>query len=516
MRKPALTAFLAFALSVAAFASEEISVVVSGKYYDPIPAYKVGPARYLSARQAAGLYGAQVYWYPVSGRLLMSLRGRRLQFLANSDAVKSQDRTFRLESPMILRASQAYIPLSFFLSEEFSSWAASESSFNARTRLLTVDRRSTVGPVRWFSYRDYTRISVELGRGLVHSSSARGVLGVSLAVPLGTVESSEEAEIADGVVDSISLRQGPKSALLSVKLSRPGIRWRAKEFSDPRRVVLDFLREGSWPQASAEGGPSSPAPEPSPARAPVPSAEEKPSAAPPVERPARRRRVVIDAGHGGKDGGATGRRGTLEKDINLLAARELAGLLKEEEAFEVLLTRSNDSFVPLDERARLANDFGADLFISLHANASRSPRDSGFEVYFLSERASDPEAERLAQVENSVLELEGKSAPDDQAKLLLREMTKTENINAASELAGLIARALSRRVSLQNRGVKQAAFYVLRGTHAPAVLFEMAYLTNRKDETMIESRKFRRKLVEGLYAGVLDYAKRQGWISASN
>ena len=227
-----------------------------------------------------------------------------------------------------------------------------------------------------------------------------------------------------------------------------------------------------------------------------------------------KRKIVIDAGHGGKDPGATGRGGTLEKDVNLLAAQELARLLKQEGTFEVMLTRADDVFVPLADRSRLANEFGASLFISLHCNASTNKRENGFEVYFLSEKASDPEAQRLADIENSVVELEGKSAQDAQADLILGELSKTENINAASEWAALLARALSKRTDISPRGVKQAGFYVLRGTHAPAVLFEMAFVTNKSDEAKLESRKYRRRIIDGIYAGILDFAKREGWTAA--
>lgn len=220
----------------------------------------------------------------------------------------------------------------------------------------------------------------------------------------------------------------------------------------------------------------------------------------------------MDAGHGGKDPGARGRRGTLEKDVALKAALELARLLRDEGAFEVILTRGDDTFVPLAERSRIANEAQADLFVSIHCNSSPQPRDSGFEVYFLSEKASDADAERLAELENSVLKLEELAKGDDEAGAILRAMVKTENINEASELAGLVARAVSSRVDIENRGVKQASFFVLRGTQAPAVLAELAYLSNRKEEARLQSRRFRRKMVDGLYAGVLDYSRRQGWL----
>jgi N-acetylmuramoyl-L-alanine amidase len=101
---------------------------------------------------------------------------------------------------------------------------------------------------------------------------------------------------------------------------------------------------------------------------------------------------------------------------------------------------------------------------------------------------------------------------EDEAAEVLFQMARTEYINDASELAGLMTKTLSRRVDLQNRGVKQASFYVLRGANAPAVLVEAGFVTNAKDEAKLESKKFRRKIAEGLYAGILDFARRKDWL----
>jgi N-acetylmuramoyl-L-alanine amidase len=260
-----------------------------------------------------------------------------------------------------------------------------------------------------------------------------------------------------------------------------------------------------------------------PSAAPIPQAESEHPAAPAVEAakpkliPAAivaRRKIVVDAGHGGKDPGASGRRGIMEKDIALLAAKELASLLEEEPRFEVVLTRQDDTFVELSGRTQKANETGADLFISLHCNAARNRKESGFETYFMSEHASDPEAQRLAEQENSVVELEGKSPQEIQAELLLGELAKTEFVNESSALATLVAKQVEKRVEIDNRGVKQAGFYVLRGTHAPAILFEMAFITNSKDEARLHSKRFRRQIVDGIFAGVRDYARRQGWLTA--
>ncbi len=516
MRKLVL-ASLAVLLALPACA-QRAAVLLAGRYHDPVETYQAGPDVYLSADTVGKLYGAQVYWYQVAGRIEMTLRGRKMVFFVASKDARVDGKPIELSLPVLLRADEAWIPLAFLESPTFVSWSGIKTDFHPRTRLLSIDKRSTVGRLRWFSYKDFTRLELETDARLAYSASARGVLGVEIQVPLGIIDGSEDGEIGDGLVAAYSLTQAPRSARLAVRLAKPGLTWRAKVLRDPHRVALDVYRPGVDPSEVVEPV-SAVAQKRSKAARAVPSAAKAAAvaaapAASPLGSGHRRLRIVVDAGHGGKDPGATGPDGIQEKDVTLLAAKQLARLLAQDGVFDVRLTRDDDTFVPLSERSRVANDWGADLFVSLHCNASKTPRDEGFEVYFESEHATDPQAEQLADFENSSLQLENKPAAEDAAaQMLLGELSKTEYINAASQLAALMARDVSKRVGIEDRGVKQAGFYVLRGTHAPAVLFEMAYLTNRRDEVRLQSPRFRRKLVDGVYAGILDYAKRQGWLS---
>jgi N-acetylmuramoyl-L-alanine amidase len=495
---------LSLCLAVPFSRGEELSVLLSGKYHKPVNGYKVGSSYFLNAKQAGALYDGQVYWHSVSGRVQMSFRGRRLQFLVGSNEAQVDGKPHAMDAAVMLRSNQVFIPLSFFLSEAFEDFTGMDSEFNERTKLLAVDRSSSLGPVRWFSHPDHTRLAFELDKGLSYAATGRGLAGIDINVPLGVIAASEETDVGDGIVAGYALRQEAKAARLQVRLAGPGLKWKVTELSGPRRIVLDIFGDGE-PRLDfvAASRPSAGA------------AFQEQDPAPPLEAPAQRvrRRIMIDAGHGGKDSGAVGRRGTMEKDVNLRVARELAKLLKEDGVFEVLLTRGEDTFVPLADRSRIANEADADLFISIHCNGSPNSGESGYEVYFLSEKASDPGAQRTAEMENAVLELEGKSVEEEQqAVAILHAMQTTENINSGSELAALVARSLQKRVDLENRGVKQAAFYVLRGTYVPAILLEMAFVTNKKDEAKLESKRYRRKLVGGVYAGVLDYARRRGWL----
>jgi len=222
------------------------------------------------------------------------------------------------------------------------------------------------------------------------------------------------------------------------------------------------------------------------------------------------RRIVIDPGHGGKDPGAVGPHGIEEKAVNLLLAQELADVLRQDYDYEVLLTRTDDTFIPLEERARLANKHNADLFISLHCNASLSSKLKGFEVYFLSEEASDPHADAVARLENAPLALEGKQVPSpSQVKAVLRSLVKNANINEASALGALVDRHLSERLSEPSLGVKQAAFYVLRGAEMPAILIETGFISNAQEERLLQDDAFHKKMIEGIAAGIVAYDERK-------
>lgn len=515
MKARALAILCAAALPAAAAArparAEDVQVIKGGEAAGSIEAYHVGRAFFLDATKAGELYGGRVYWYPVTGRVQMSVRGAQMRFLINSDEARVGARTVKLSTPVLARTNAAFIPVDFFASKAFADAVDMDTRFDSQTRVLTVDRRGTVGSPRWFSYPDRTRVVVEFRAGLGHSLTKRGRSGFDVVFPLGVLDSPGDIEVGDGIVERLSLRQESRVARLGVSLREDAGPWRERLLSNPNRLVLDVYRSpAAMEEARGKPEPRETAADESSGAAPAPAASTGTVAAAP--RAQARPRIVVDAGHGGKDSGTSSRRGALEKTINLQAALELARLLREQGGFEVLLTRDADVFIPLADRSRMANEFQADLFISIHANSAYRKAESGFEIYFLSEKASDPDAERTAEMENAALELEGKSAAEEEeAARLLHALAKTEFMNDASALAGLMAKDVGKRVNLSNRGVKQAAFYVLRGTNAPAVLVEMGFMSNSSDAAKLDSPKLRRRLAEGLYAGVIEFAKRQKW-----
>jgi N-acetylmuramoyl-L-alanine amidase len=219
--------------------------------------------------------------------------------------------------------------------------------------------------------------------------------------------------------------------------------------------------------------------------------------------------IVIDPGHGGKDPGAIGNsKKNYEKKIVLEIARKLKNILQENLNVNVLLTRSKDEFVSLQQRTQFANSQAADLFISIHCNAHRSSEVDGIEIYYLSTAKTD-EARAVEAMENQVVyDYEGGAEAvkkyDDLA-FILADMAQSEHLEESYQLGMKLQSKLISATGAKNRGVKQANFYVLRGAFMPAVLLELGFLTNKKEEKKLSNPSYQDKLVDALYQGIKDF-----------
>ncbi|MFC1566777.1 N-acetylmuramoyl-L-alanine amidase [bacterium] len=215
--------------------------------------------------------------------------------------------------------------------------------------------------------------------------------------------------------------------------------------------------------------------------------------------------IVVDPGHGGKDPGAVSKRGTKEKNVNLSISKKVANILKRKYMREVILTRDRDEFIALSDRVEIANNNNANLFVSIHANSTVRNDRRGFEIYFLSEKGSDEEAERVAQLENAALKYEDEIRYD--VNSILWSMALNEFMNESSELCYFVSRSVDKNIRIQNHGVKQAAFHVLKGAKMPAVLVETGYLSNILDDKLLTNKKYQDKLAQTIAEGVVNFEK---------
>ena len=217
-------------------------------------------------------------------------------------------------------------------------------------------------------------------------------------------------------------------------------------------------------------------------------------------------RIVIDAGHGGHDDGTIGPHGVLEKDIVLDVALRLATLVRQRMSAEVVLTRSDDTFIPLQERTKIANDNKADLFLSIHANSSPAAEVAGTETFYLnfstSSGALDVAARENAGSDKTVGEL----------KDLIQSITLNDKIEESHTFAQDVQNAITLQAersnaAAHNRGVKRAPFVVLIGASMPSVLAEIGFLSNSRDETNLGKPEYRQKVAEALYKGLAQYSQ---------
>jgi len=360
--------------------------------------------------------------------------------------------------------------------------------------------------------------------------------------------------VGDGLLRQVRIAQN-RDDVVRIVLDFKEVRDHSVFYLDnPTRVVIDVSGAPRPQMASAEPPAAAPAPvpdEPAPQRLPArrlpavaapdaPAAPVKPAPAPieidpdlppanprvaargdvsiPLPAQANRagsyslarqlglsaRTIVIDAGHGGHDPGTIGPRGLQEKDVVLDVALRLAKLVRARLGAEVILTRSTDVFVPLEERTAIANSKGADLFLSIHANASRSPRPRGVETYFLS-FAADPHAEAVAARENAISAATMKDLQNLVKAIALNSKLDESRDFASSVQEAMVANIKPHYPSLQDRGVRTAPFYVLIGANMPSILAEIAFVSHPEEERMLKRSDHRERVAWSLCEGVRAY-----------
>lgn len=394
-----------------------------------------------------------------------------------------------------------------------------EQAAARKPKIAPPGQRVEVRNIRYWNTKNYTRVVVDL-EGEVRFQGARianpdRIFFDLFNTDLSTILKGKSFDVDEGLLKRIRVAQNRTGVTRVVLEVNNADDYSVFSLPNPFRLVVDI--RGPTPPPTRRAGKTTGKKPARPAEKPKETARASLPKPPPTPKPTREGnhtlsralglkvgRIVIDPGHGGHDTGTIGPTGFMEKDLSLDVARRLGRLLEEKIGAEVIYTREDDTYVPLENRIALANEKQADLFISIHANSSRSRRVRGVETFYLN-FTSDPEALALAARENA---LSQKSVHELQD--LVRKITSNEKITESRELAQEIQqnlhselRKLSRRIN--NRGVKQAPFVVLIGANMPSVLTEVAFLSNPDDEKLLKSPKGRQKVAEALLAGMSSY-----------
>jgi N-acetylmuramoyl-L-alanine amidase len=292
------------------------------------------------------------------------------------------------------------------------------------------------------------------------------------------------------------------------------------EMTSPFRLVIDFQKRSAVAAAMPPGaGTPVPAPQqpPSahsaqtpPVTPPSGAPPAPPGSAPPVPVPGKAagvQTIVVDAGHGGTEMGAKGPTGLLEKDVTLDMAKRLQAGLVKRLGVKVILTRDTDRQVSLDDRTAIANHERADLFLSIHVNASLAKEARGAETYFLSYKATDDESRALAALENNTLGVESPPA-NSNLGMVLWEMAQSQYLAESSKLAETIQQNLNEALKIESRGVKQAPFKVLMGATMPAILVEIGFITNADEEQRLKDDAYRDRIASAIIESVAAFKER--------
>jgi N-acetylmuramoyl-L-alanine amidase len=215
--------------------------------------------------------------------------------------------------------------------------------------------------------------------------------------------------------------------------------------------------------------------------------------------------VVIDPGHGGRSIGAQGSTGTLEKELVLRVAEKLKNLIEEGLGIKVVLTRTADYYVGLKERTAIANNNGANLFLSVHANATFRRDINGFETYYLNLKSTDRDARKYAAMENKALGVKGDENDSALLEAILWDMAQTEYLQESGELAAMVQKSLVKNLRGKDRGVRQAPLAVLMGARMPAALVEIGYISNPEQEVKLNRDSHQGQIAKALYRAVESY-----------
>ena len=443
----------------------------------------------------ARLFNLVVREDAAAGGLTVTAGTQTIVLSAGQSLASVSGRLVSLPTPPVREGRTWYVPVDFVA-------RAVAPAIGGRLELRKPSRLVLVGDIRvprivgrMEALGNVARLTLDISPGTPHTVTQEGTR-LTVRFDADSLDAALPATTSPELVVNVRPGDGPANIALDLgprfstfrTVDTPGDRGTA-------RLVIDVLAATT----EAQPAPATPTPTPTPTPAPTPQAPETP---PLIDlAPAGTlRAIVIDAGHGGDENGAKGPNGTLEKQVTLSVARRLKAALEGRLGVRVILTRDGDTTIGLDERAAMANNNKADLFVSLHANASPRAGTSGAEVFYLSLDEYGDAAERAAHTDSEALPVFGGGSRD--IELILWDMAQARYIKESASLAQLVEASLRQRVPMSARAIQQAPFRVLVGANMPAVLVEMGFITNAAQEKQLQSDDFQNLIVQALVESI--------------
>jgi N-acetylmuramoyl-L-alanine amidase len=471
--------------------------VLSADGRRPLPARVIGGQEMVALDDLATVFQLTVREDSLAGGLTVTARGQTIVLTPGQSLASVAGRLISLPAAPVREGRAWFVPIDFV-------GRALAPALGGRLELRKPSRLILVGDIRVPRVAgriepqgSLARLTLEVAPQTAHAVTQDGNR-VVIKFEADGLDAALPASPAPELIQAVRPGDGPASIV--VDLGPRGGSFRASDLPGERgavRIVVDIMAAPTTAPA-APTTPAAPTPTPTPPSEPPPLLD-----IPPV---GGLRTVVVDAGHGGEETGARGPQGTLEKTVTLGVARRLKAALEARLGIRVLLTRDADATVGLDERAAVANNNKADLFISLHANASVRSAAAGAEVFYLSLDEYGDQAQRIAKGETEALPVFGGGVRD--IEVILWEMAQARYIEQSAVLAQAVEGALRERVPMSPRAIQQAPFRVLVGANMPAVLVEMGFITNAEQEKQLSSDAFQSTIVQALVDSIARYRDR--------
>jgi len=506
MKRSLILAFVVLATCAAlappAGAQGTVTVVYDdGRAGQGFSSWRLDPeseAIYLRANDVALIFKATQFWNASSRKVVLGIGRTRFTLTVDTRVVVVDGEPILLRNPIRYDAGFVMIPMEFVL-EVAPPFTPSVLDWNPVSQTLYVEKVGyNVEAIAFSSTANRAIATITMSEPLIHhvDSSTPGL--VRLKIYGGRVDPSKfESREGRGLFNGVRAEQTERDAYVYFDIERETARILVEREDDPPRVVI-VLEKGDLPEI----------PDPEFAdRRQVQIIDQRVQ----ERRDIRIATVVLDPGHGGKDDGKRGSTGLLEKNVNLAVALHTRDLLESELGVNVILTRQDDRLLALTRRTEIANEAGGDLFVSIHCNSWFSRKAGGFEAYFLSPARTEMDRE-VARVENEADRFATPGNPgagvSSDIDFILWDMVQNEYINESSQLAELIQKAMNDRLGIRNRGVKQANFSVLQGAQMPAILIEVAFLSNPTEESLLTSDDFHRRVANGIVEAVRQFKER--------
>ncbi|MEW5994294.1 MAG: N-acetylmuramoyl-L-alanine amidase [Candidatus Zixiibacteriota bacterium] len=466
--------------------AREVRVAISGGA-ETIDAFEQEQITYFSFSELVDVLGGTLDWQVVGHKISYRFDTLRFEFLLGSPFFKLNDSVFNMTYSAVFREGKLYLPAETFISFMDQSFPQ-KITWDPNAHMLRVDSE----------YFNVTDLAVSAkANGLLIELFLANTLAYDIFVTEGNWLN---ISIRDGLLNAgkilarrdrrymydLKCHQAAGSGQVSIRLRRTIDKWHHKLVNDPPRIQISIPDVNFELDTSAEERTIGP--------------DNKIDV------------IVIDPGHGGSDYGAIGPRGTREKIVVLDIAKRLAKLIRKDKQFKVVMTRDRDKTVTLQQRAEIANNAGADMFISIHANASVKRHVRGWNVFFLAPAKNDS-ARAVAQFENSFF-LRERSAfeahqtgqdedePFDPVLSIVNEMIMTEFQEESHDFAMMCDREFRRSLKIPARGVDQAGFFVLNMVFTPSVLIETGFISNKDEEKILDSGQYQQRAAKAIYEAI--------------